>query len=73
MFESNGRFNKEKALMAPELLFNYSKDVIPAVIDNSGDEPLTLNKDATLGTSKIVAKVDIQLVGVHKPLGQIAN
>ena len=67
LFEPNGRFNGDKALTAPVILFNYSEDVIPVVIENSGDEPVTLYKDTTLGTSEIVPKKHIQNVGVYKP------
>ena len=67
LFEPNGRFNGDKALTAPKMLFNYSEDVIAVVIENSGDEPVTLYKDTTLGTSEIVPKEHIQNVGVHKP------
>ena len=41
LFEPNGRLNGDKALMAPDMLFNYSEDVIPVVIENSGHEPVT--------------------------------
>ena len=67
LFEPNGRFNGDKALTAPDMLFNYSEDIIPVVVENSGDEPVTLYKDTTLGTSKIVPKEHIQNVGIHKP------
>ena len=67
LFEPNGRFNGDKAVTAPEMLFNYSEDVIPVVVENSGDEPVTLYKDTTLGTSETVPKEHIQNVGVHKP------
>ena len=67
LFEPNERFIGDKALTAPDKLFNYSKDVILVVVENSGDEPVTLCKDTTLGTSEIVPKKHIQNVGVHKP------
>ena len=67
LFEPNGRFNGDKALTAPDMLFNYSEDVIPVVIENSGDEPVTLYKDTTLGTSEIVRKEHIQNIWVQKP------
>ena len=60
LFESNGRFNGDKALTSPDMLFNYSGDVIPVVFENSGDEPVTLYKDTTLGTSELVPKEHIQ-------------
>ena len=63
LFKANGRFNGDKALTDPEMLFNYSEDVIPVVIENSGDEPVTLYKD----TSEIVWKEHIQNIGVQKP------
>ena len=52
LFEPNGRFNGDKTLTAPDMLFNYSEDVIPVVVENSGDEPVTLYKDTTLGLLK---------------------
>ena len=67
LFEPNERFNGDKALTASDTLFNYSEDVIPVVVENSGDEPVTLYKVTTLGTSEIVPKEHIQNVGVHKP------
>ena len=67
LFEPNGLFNGDKALMAPDMLFNYSEDIIPVVIENSGVEPGTLYKDMTPGTSEIVPEEHIQNVGVHKP------
>ena len=67
LFQPNERFNGDKALTAPDMLFNYSEDVIPVIVENSGDEPVTLYKDRTLGTSELVPKEHIQNVGVHKP------
>ena len=67
LFEPNEQFNGDKALTAPDMLFNYSEDVIPVVVENSGDEPVTLYKHTTIGTSEIVPKEHIQNVGVHKP------
>ena len=67
LFEPNERFNGGEALTAPDMFFNYSEDVIPVVVENSGDEPVTLYKDTTLGTFEIVPKEHIQNVGVHKP------
>ena len=67
LFEPNGRSNGDKALTAPDMLFTYSEDVIPVVIENSGDERVILYKDMTLGTSEIVPKEHIQNVRVHKP------
>ena len=52
LFEPNGRFNGDKALAAPEMLFNYSEDVLPVAVENSGDEPVTLYKEATLSLLK---------------------
>ena len=66
LFEPNERFNGGEALTAPDMFFNYSEDVIPVVVENSGDEPVTLYKDTTLGTSEKVPKEHIQNVGVHK-------
>ena len=66
LFEPNGRFNGDKALTAPHKLFNYREDVIPVVIENSGDESVTLYKDTALGTSEKVPEEHIQNVGVHK-------
>ena len=67
LFEPTGRFNGDKALTAAEMLINYSEDVIPVVIENSGDEPVTLYNDTNLGTSERVPKEHLQNVGVHKP------
>ena len=67
LFKPNEQFNGDKALTAPDMLFNYSEDVIPVIVENSGVEPVTLNKDTTLGVSEIVPKEHIQNVGVHKP------
>ena len=49
------------------MLFNYSEDKIPVLVENSGDEPVTPYKDKTLGTSEKRPKKHIQNVGVHKP------
>ena len=67
LFEPTGRFNGDKALTAPDMLFNYSGDVIPVVIEKSGDDPVTLYKNTTLGTSEKVPKEHLQNVGVQKP------
>ena len=67
LFETNERFNGDKAFTAPDMLFNYSEDVFPVIVKNSGDEPVTLYKNKTLGTSGIVPKEHIQNVEVHKP------
>ena len=65
-FEPNERFSGEKALMAPDMLFNLTADVIPVIIENSGDEPITVYKDTTLGTSEVVPKEHIQNVGMSR-------
>ena len=67
LFGPNRWFNGDKALTAPDMLFNYSEDVIPVVTENSSDEPVTLYKVTALGISEIVQKEHIQNVGVHKP------
>ena len=65
LFEPNGRFKRRKALTGPDILFNYSEDVNPVVIEKSSDELVTLYKDKDLGTSEIVLKEHIQKVWVH--------
>ena len=44
LFEPNGRFNGNKALTAPDMLFNYSDEVISVVIENSDDGFVTCTK-----------------------------
>ena len=66
----NDRFNGEKALTAPDLLFKLTEDVIPVVIENSGDESVTVYNDTTLCTSEVVPKDHIQNVGMSKARGK---
>ena len=54
-------------MTAPDLLFNYIEEIIPVVIENSGDEPVALYKDVILRTSEKKPKKHIQIFGVHKP------
>ena len=67
LFEPKRRFNGDKALTSPDRLPNYSEDVIPVIIENSNDGPVTLYKDTTLENSEIVPKEYMQNVRVHKP------
>ena len=48
------------------MLFNHNENIISVIIENSGEDPVTVYKDATLETSRIVPKKHIQNVRVHK-------
>ena len=54
-------------MTAPDMLFNYSEDLVPVIIRNTGDDAVTVYKITTLGTSEIVPKEHIQNVGYTNP------
>ena len=62
-FEPHQKFNGDKDLTAPDMLFTLTEDTIPLAIKNSGDSPITVYKHTTLGSSEVISREHFQNIG----------
>ena len=65
-FEPHQKFNGDKDLTAPDMLFTKTEDIIPLVIENSGDSPITVYKHTKLGSLEVISREQIQNIGIDK-------
>ena len=54
VFEPQSNFSTENELSVPNILFNYSEEVIPIALENKADTDLFIYKNTTLGFSEVI-------------------
>ena len=54
LFEPRDKFEPKNDVSAPNVLFDFTEEVIPIAIDNKTEEEITIYKNTTLGFSEIV-------------------
>ena len=69
VFEPQRKFSTENEFSVPNILFNYSEEVVPIALENKADTDVTIYKNTTLGFSEVIP--DGSLKGISpmpKPL-----
>ena len=59
LFEPKDKFEPNNEVFAPNVLFDFTEEVIPIAIDNKTEEEITIYKNTTLGFSEIVPEAVI--------------
>ena len=59
LFEPGGKFEPNNKVSAPNVLFDFTEEVIPIAIGHKTEEEITIYKNTTLGFSEIVAEAVI--------------
>ena len=54
VFEPQSKFSTENEFSVPNILFNYSEEVIPFAFENKADTDVTIYKNTTLGFSEVI-------------------
>ena len=54
VFEPRSKFSTENEFSVPNILFNYSEEVIPIALENKADTDVTIYRDTTLGFSEVI-------------------
>ena len=54
VFEPQSNFSTENEFSLPNILFNYSEEVIPIALENKADTDVTIYKNTTLGFSEVI-------------------
>ena len=54
VFEPQSKFLTENEFSVPNILFNYSEEVIPIASENKADTDVTVYKNITLGFSEVI-------------------
>ena len=54
VFEPQSKFSTENQFSVPNILFNYSEEVIPIALENKADTDVTIYKNTTLGFSEVI-------------------
>ena len=61
LFEPKDKFEPNKEVSAPNVLFDLTENVIPIAIDNKTEEEIMIYKNTTLGFSEIVPEAVITI------------
>ena len=59
LFEPRDKFEPNNEVSAPNVLFDFTEEVIPIAIDNKTEEEITIYKNTTLGFSEFVPEAVI--------------
>ena len=54
VFEPQSKVSNENEFLVPNILFNYSEEVIPIDLENKADTDVTIYKNTTLGFSEVI-------------------
>ena len=54
VFEPQSKFSTENEFFVPNILFNYSEEVIPIALGNKADTDVTIYKNTTLGFCEVI-------------------
>ena len=62
LFEPRDKFEPSNEVSAPNVLFDFTEEVIPIAIDNKTEDEITIYQNTTLGFSKIIPEVLINII-----------